>query len=74
MTTPSQEMLLKIRSLIADKEFEIALANRELQLGGWITDHQHSINCIEFEIEKLFQILNTRATSPTDLTQKGEGE
>jgi len=56
--TKARELaLLKIRSLIADKEFEIALANRELQLGGWISDHQRSINCIEFEIEELIKQL-----------------
>lgn len=32
--------LLRIRSLVADKEMEVATANRELALGGWLSDHQ----------------------------------
>jgi hypothetical protein len=53
----NDKVLLKIRSLIADKEFNTALANRELANGGWTYDHQHEHNCIDAEIVKLFKQL-----------------
>lgn len=46
-------LLLRIRSLVADKEMEIATANRELALGGWLSDHQGSMLAMNVEIERL---------------------
>jgi hypothetical protein len=45
--------LLRIRSLVADKEMEVATANRELALGGWLSDHQGAIRAIDAEIEHI---------------------
>lgn len=46
--------LLQVRSLIANKEMEIATANRELSLGGnWLSDHQLAINQLDAEIEHI---------------------
>jgi len=39
--------LLQIESLIADKHLEVALANRELSLGGWQSNHH--AQCVEID-------------------------
>ena len=43
--------LLRIRSLIADKEMEVAKANRENSMGGWLSDHEAAARAIDAEIE-----------------------
>lgn len=48
-------ILLRIQNLIADKEFNTAIANRELALGGWKANHEESYNIIETEIQHLIQ-------------------
>lgn len=45
-------LLLVIRNLIADKEFNTATANREMQtLGAWQTNHEETHAYIENEIQ-----------------------
>ena len=51
--------LLKIRNLIADKEFEVACANREQSLGGWQCDHPGMIASISQEIDAQVRYANT---------------
>ena len=46
-----QIWLLRIRSLIADKEMEVAKANRENSMGGWLSDHEGAVRAIDSEIE-----------------------
>ncbi len=53
MDTTTQLWLLKIRSLIADKDFIVATANHELSKGYWLSDHKESINLIDQEIETI---------------------
>lgn len=43
----------KIRSLLADKEFIVAQAKRENELGGWRTDHEKAISLINEELKEL---------------------
>lgn len=50
-------LLLELRNLIADKEFTIATANRELSLGGWVTDHSEGIRIIDYSINKIIEII-----------------
>lgn len=52
-------ILLKIRSLIEDKAMVTATANRELALGGWLSDHQKFLQEINMEIDQLFEQLKT---------------
>ncbi len=44
-------LLLSIQNLIADKEFNTALANRELALGGWRANYEDIHSQIENEIQ-----------------------
>ena len=53
--------LLQIRSLVANKEMQVATANRELALGGWIQDHQLVINQLDAEIEHITEQLRRDA-------------
>ena len=46
-----QLWILGIRSLIADKEMEVAKANRETSMGGWLSDHDAAARAIDAEIE-----------------------
>jgi len=39
--------LARINSLVADKQMEVAKANRELSLGGWL--HDHAAACLEID-------------------------
>jgi len=52
--------LARINSLIADKNKEIAIANRELSLGHWLSDHAtacEEINkCIEYHFERISKL------------------
>ena len=49
---PTVELwFLTIRSLIADKEMEIAIANKETASGGWLSDHCAAIAAINSDIE-----------------------
>lgn len=50
-------LLLKIRSLIEDKAMVTATANRELSLGGWLSDWQKCHAEIDGEIQKMIQEL-----------------
>lgn len=43
-------LLLKLRDVIASKEFEIAIANRENNMDGWLSDHKEAIICYDLEI------------------------
>lgn len=49
--------LLQIRSLIVNKEMQVATANRELSLGHWLQDHQLVINQLDAEIERLSDLI-----------------
>jgi len=53
--------LLQIRSLIANKEMQVATANRELALGEWLQDHQLVINQLDAEIEHITEQLRRDA-------------
>lgn len=53
MEATTQLRLLQIASLIADKNMVIATANRELELGGWKTDHQKSIDMFNSDIDSI---------------------
>lgn len=44
--------LLIIRSLVANKEMEVAKANRENSMGGWLSDHEAAARAIDTEIER----------------------
>jgi len=56
---PDREgVILSIKSLIADKEFVTAVANRELSMGGWLSDHSGAISELNNEISNLILILN----------------
>lgn len=61
MNDPNEEKReltrLRIRSLIADKELNVAEANRELAIGGWLSDHYAHNTAINQEIDRLFQAL-----------------
>ena len=47
----TQLRLLRIQSLIADKNLEVALANRETALDGWLSDHKANCAQLDREIE-----------------------
>ncbi len=47
--------LARINSLIASKQIESAIANRELGLGGWLSDHAEACRLIDKEIEFHFE-------------------
>lgn len=47
-------LLLKIRNLIAAREANTAAANRELALGGWLSDHDQYDSELEAEMDMLF--------------------
>ena len=53
MDAITQLRLLQIASLIADKNMVIATANRELDNGGWLSDHQEAIDMCNSGIESL---------------------
>ena len=54
-------ILLRIRDLIATKEFEIAQANYEThRYGEWRSDHGSAIHYYDIEIEKLMEELGER--------------
>lgn len=57
MKMDSEMIKLKIRNLLADKEFETALANRELNMGDWLSDHKTAYWWIDAEIQKLWKEL-----------------
>ena len=43
--------MLMLRNLIIEKEFIIATANMELQIGGfWLMDHAENIRAVDREI------------------------
>jgi len=50
--TDEQKLAEKYR-LIALMNFETALANRELELGGWVSDHAYSIQLLDCQIAEL---------------------
>jgi hypothetical protein len=59
--------MVKLKNLLLDKEFCIANANRELDLGGWITDWIRRIQEIDLEIDKLIKEIekvNSRKSPP----------
>ena len=50
---------LRIRNLIAEREFNTAAANRELQCGdGWLCDHGQFDRELAAEIDNLFKQAN----------------
>ncbi len=52
-------LTLRIRNLIAEREFNTAAANRELQCGGgWLCDHGQFDRELAAEIDKLFKQAN----------------
>ena len=51
-------LALQIRNLIAAREFNTAEANRELSLGGWLSDHRHEDNNLAAEIDALIEKAN----------------
>ncbi len=51
----------KLKNLLLDKEFCIANANRELDLGGWLSDWGYLIKCINMEIDKLIKEIDNLA-------------
>jgi len=50
--------LLQIESLIADKNYEIAIANRELSNGDWLYDHNSAIRDISDKIDLIIEEIN----------------
>ncbi len=52
--------LLKIRNLIASREMNTAEANRELDLGGWLSDHSGWDKDLQMAIQKLFDELEAQ--------------
>ena len=48
-----QIILLKVRSLIADKDFFVSLAFRDIELGGWRCDYDQMRGQIDVEINDL---------------------
>jgi len=56
--TSNDLLALRIRNLIAAREFNTAEANRELDLGGWTSDHRHEDNMLAEEIDKLIEQAN----------------
>ena len=56
-------LALRIRNLIAAREFNTATANRELQCGdGWLCDHGQYDRELANEIDELFKKANKRIT------------
>ena len=54
---PAEVRWLKIRNLIASREFNTACANRELQTAGaWLVDHEQLDTELNDEIERLMDI------------------
>ncbi len=59
--------LLKLKNLILDKEFCIANANRELDLGGWLSDWPRQIAEINLQINSIIkeiEKINSRKSPP----------
>ena len=57
-------VMLRIRSLIADKEMVTATANRELQqFGEWQCDHQEHHREINQQIEELIKLYPVQSRS-----------
>ena len=56
----SDLLALRIRNLIAAREFNTAEANRELSLGGWLSDHRHEDNNLAAEIDALIEKANKK--------------
>ena len=52
-------LLLKISNLIAAREANTAAANRELALGGWLSDHDQYDAEMSADIESLFAAAET---------------
>lgn len=50
MNPAEQILLLKIRNLVAAREMNTASANRELSLGGWLSDHEGCDRVLSGEI------------------------
>ena len=48
-----QIILLKINSLIVDKQMVVSLANRDLELGGWRCDYDQWRGQLDVEINTL---------------------
>ena len=58
-SVPSSDLLaLQIRNLIAAREANTAAANRELALGGWLSDHDQYDAELAGEIDALFEKAN----------------
>ena len=56
-------LALRIRNLIAAREFNTAQANRELQCGdGWLCDHGQYDRELANEIDELFKRANMLST------------
>ena len=66
----SDLLALRIRNLIAAREFNTATANRELQCGdGWLCDHGQYDRELANEIDELFK----KANSGLDTTGNNDG-
>ncbi len=52
-----QQLLLEMRNEIADKEFAVACANRELQMGGWLSDWHECIRQCDQRIGAILDAL-----------------
>jgi len=55
MSIEQEVLLLRIRNLIISREFNTAAANRELYLGGWLSDHGGLDHQLDNEIDLLFE-------------------
>jgi hypothetical protein len=66
-----QTKLLQLRNIVAAREFNTAMANRELQeCGGWSWDYK----AIDIHYAEAFDdLLRPRNTTP-DTGQKGDGD
>jgi len=57
MSIEQQILLLRIQSLIVDKQMCVACANRDEAKGGWLFDHAGELNEINKELATLFKDL-----------------
>ena len=74
LTIDSSDLLaLRIRNLIAAREFNTAEANRELSLGGWLSDHRHEDNNLAAEIDSLIEKANSRISRCGDAERQQSG-
>lgn len=66
-THQDEVLLLRIRNLIAAREFNTAEANRELHSGdGWLSDHAGLDRELDAEIDALFKRLTIREVDNGD--------